>query len=67
MRTTVDSVAAFPLDTPVLFTRIDQAISKAGTQGTLRKALEASVTGTFPVVVDTTYGEEIPIGMINAR
>jgi len=25
------------------------------------------VTGTFPVVVDTTYGEEIPIGTINAR
>ena len=26
---------AFPLDTPVLFTRIDAAIAKAGTSGTL--------------------------------
>lgn len=34
---------------------------------TLLKALEGSVTGTFPVVVDTTFGEEIPIGTINAR
>ena len=32
---------AFPLDTPVLFTRIDAAIAKAGTSGTLRKSLEA--------------------------
>lgn len=44
-------VAAFPLDTPVLFTRIDQAIAKAGTSGTLRKSLEAIADQTRPVIV----------------
>lgn len=42
---------AFPLDTPVLFTRIDAAIGLAGTQGTLRKSLEAIADQTRPVIV----------------
>lgn len=42
---------AFPLDTPVLFTRIDQAISKAGTSGTLRTSLEAIADQVRPVIV----------------
>lgn len=42
---------AFPLDTPVLFTRIDAAINKAGSEGTLRKSLEAIADQTRPVIV----------------
>ena len=49
--------AAFPLDTPVLFTRIDQAISKAGTSGTLRKSLEAIADQTRPVIVVVRVAE----------
>lgn len=34
---------------------------------TLLDALDEALIGTFPVVVDTTYGEEIEVGTINAR
>ncbi len=42
---------AFPLDTPVLVTDIRTAISKAGTEGTLKGALEAIADQTTPFVV----------------
>lgn len=48
---------AFPLDTPVLFTRIDAAIAKAGTSGTLRKSLEAIADQTRPVIVVVRVAE----------
>lgn len=49
--------AAFPLDTPVLFTRIDQAISKAGTTGTLKTALECISDQVRPVIVIVRVAE----------
>lgn len=48
---------AFPLNKPVLFTRIDQAISKAGTLGTLRDSLEAIQAQTRPVIVIVRVAE----------
>ena len=47
----------FPLDTPVLVTRIDLAISKAGTSGTLRRTLEAIADQTRPVMVIVRVAE----------
>ena len=41
----------FPLNTPVQITRIDQAISKAGTLGTLRRCLEVIQDQTRPVII----------------
>ena len=58
MATASDADAdAFPLDTPVLFTRIDAAIAKAGTSGTLRKSLEAIADQTRPVIVVVRVAE----------
>ncbi|RVU03921.1 phage tail protein [Novosphingobium umbonatum] len=42
---------AFPLNTPVLVTNIDEAVGKAGTGGTLASALEAIGDITTPLVV----------------
>lgn len=43
--------ATFPLNTPVLITRVQNAIAKAGKKGTLRAALQAIVDQAKPVVV----------------
>lgn len=43
--------AAFPLNTPVLVTDVDAAAGKAGSGGTLKKALEAIADQTSPIVV----------------
>lgn len=43
--------AAFPLNTPVLVTKVDAAISKAGTLGTLSGALTAIRDQARPIVV----------------
>ena len=42
---------AFPLNKPVLITRVNQALGKAGTQGTLTKALDAIADQSTPVIV----------------
>jgi phage tail sheath protein FI len=41
----------FPLNKPALVTRVTQAIGKAGTQGTLSRALDAIADQSSPVVV----------------
>ncbi|MFC0683558.1 phage tail sheath subtilisin-like domain-containing protein [Novosphingobium clariflavum] len=46
-----DIDAAFPLDTPVLVTSVDIAAGKAGSLGTLKKALEAIGDQSSPIVV----------------
>ncbi len=43
--------AAFPLNTPVLVTKVDAAIAKAGTSGTLAGALTAIKDQARPIVV----------------
>ena len=43
--------AAFPLNTPVLITKVDSAIAKAGTLGTLAGALNAIKEQARPIVV----------------
>ncbi|HTH12211.1 MAG TPA: phage tail protein, partial [Acidovorax sp.] len=43
--------AAFPLNTPVLVTKVDAAIAKAGTLGTLAGALTAIRDQARPIVV----------------
>ncbi len=65
----------FPLDTPVLVTRIDEAIGNAGTTGTLPKALDAIGDQTSPVMVvirvaegaDEAATEANLIGTTNAQ
>jgi hypothetical protein len=47
----------FPLDTPVLLTNILTGIGSAGTQGTLRKSLEAIASQTKPVTVVVRVAE----------
>jgi phage tail sheath protein FI len=42
---------AFPLNKPTLITRVNTAIGKAGTLGTLRKALDAISDQSTPVIV----------------
>lgn len=51
---------AFPLDTPVLITNVLTASGKAGTQGTLAKALDAIAdqTNTLVVVVRVEQGAD---------
>ncbi|PUA16831.1 phage tail sheath protein [Glaciimonas sp. PCH181] len=51
---------AFPLDTPVLLTNVIAALGKAGTQGTLRRALEAigAQTKPFTIVVRVAEGAD---------
>lgn len=48
---TTDLNAAFPLNTPVLVTDVDAAAGKAGTGGTLAKALEAIGDQCSPIVI----------------
>jgi len=50
----------FPLDTPVLLTNIQAAVAKAGTQGTLKTALQAMAnqTNSLCVVVRVATAEE---------
>jgi phage tail sheath protein FI len=48
--------AVFPLDRPALITDIEAAIGKAGTTGSLRKALRAIADQTSPVVVVVRVG-----------
>ncbi|GGZ02638.1 phage tail sheath subtilisin-like domain-containing protein [Novosphingobium colocasiae] len=59
---TTDLNAAFPLNTPVLVTDVDAAAGKAGTGGTLAKALEAIGDQCSPIVnvlrVPIATGEE---------
>lgn len=43
--------AAFPLNTPVLVTSVDAAAGKAGSLGTLKRALEAIGDQSSPVVI----------------
>ena len=43
--------AAFPLDTPVLVTNVYNALAKAGTGGTLAKALQAIADQARPITV----------------
>ncbi|WP_428142976.1 phage tail sheath protein [Delftia acidovorans] len=49
---------AFPLDTPVLFTNIEKALDKAGTNGTLPEALKAIKDQSRPVLVIV----RVPVG-----
>ena len=51
---------AFPLDTPVLLTNVTAMLGKAGTQGTLRRTLEAISLNAkpFTVVVRVAQGED---------
>lgn len=42
---------AFPLNEPVLITNVNTAIGKAGTQGTLKKSLDAIADQASPVIV----------------
>ncbi|MDE1011534.1 MAG: phage tail sheath protein [Paraburkholderia fungorum] len=50
----------FPLDTPVLLTNVIAALGKAGTKGTLRKALNAigAQTKPFTIVVRVAEGKD---------
>jgi len=47
----------FPLDTPVLLTNVLTAIGSAGTQGTLRRVLEAIASQTKPITVVVRVAE----------
>jgi phage tail sheath protein FI len=49
--------AAFPLNTPVLVTNVDVAAGKAGSLGTLKKALEAIGDQASPIVVVVRVAE----------
>jgi phage tail sheath protein FI len=49
--------AAFPLNTPVLVTDVDAAAGKAGSLGTLKKALEAIGDQASPIVVVVRVAE----------
>lgn len=51
--------AAFPLDTPVLVTDIRDAIGKAGTDGTLKPALEAIADQVSPILVIVRVAEGV--------
>jgi phage tail sheath protein FI len=48
---------AFPLDTPVLVTNVQQAAGQAGTQGTLARTLEAIAAQSQPVTVVVRVAE----------
>ncbi|WP_110687013.1 phage tail sheath protein [Salinicola aestuarinus] len=48
---------AFPLDTPVLVTSVASALGNAGTQGTLRRTLQAIADQCSPVVVVVRVAE----------
>ena len=48
---------AFPLDTPVLITNVQQAIGKAGTSGTLSASLDAIADQASPVVIVVRVAE----------
>jgi phage tail sheath protein FI len=50
---------AFPLDTPVLVTDIRDAIGKAGTDGTLKPALEAIADQVSPILVIVRVAEGV--------
>ncbi|MBS7660552.1 phage tail sheath protein [Pseudomonas lalucatii] len=50
---------AFPLDTPVLLTDVLTAIGKAGTQGTLAKALDAIADNASPLTVVVRVAEGV--------
>lgn len=74
--TSTDADAAFfPLDTPVLVTNVLTAIGKAGTLGTLAKALDAIAdqTNTLCVVVRVAPGADVAatntavIGTVTAK
>src|SRR5689334_10362067 len=54
------NAAAFPLNKPVLLTDVVTAIGKAGTKGTLARALKAIAAQTKPVtiVVRVAEGED---------
>ncbi|MDF3935346.1 phage tail sheath protein [Pseudomonas citronellolis] len=66
---------AFPLDTPVLLTNVQAAVSKAGTSGTLGPSLQAIAdqTNALTVVVRVAEGEDEAsttsnlIGTVNAE
>jgi phage tail sheath protein FI len=49
----------FPLNKPVLITRVNQAIGKAGTQGTLARSLDAIADQASPVIVVV----RVPVGV----
>jgi len=51
------NVAAFPLNTPVLITKVMDAIGKSGTTGTLRASLQAIADQARPVVVVVRVAE----------
>src|SRR3546814_3376462 len=51
--------AAFPLNTPVLVADIRSAIGNAGTDGTLRPALEAIADQTSPILVIVRVAEGV--------
>lgn len=50
---------AFPLDQPTLITNVDTAIGNAGTQGTLRRTLEAIADQAKPIIVAVRVAEGI--------
>lgn len=51
--------ATFPLNTPVLLTRLSTAISKAGSSGTLKRSLEAIAAQTSPTIVVVRVAEGV--------
>lgn len=64
--TTADT-ALFPLNRPVLITNLTDAISKAGTGGTLRPALEAIAAQSSPVVVVVRVAEGLDTDATNSN
>ncbi|KAG0190628.1 hypothetical protein DFQ28_001743 [Apophysomyces sp. BC1034] len=51
------NATVFPLDTPVLITNVQQAVSQAGTGGTLARTLDAMAAQTQPVTIVVRVAE----------
>ena len=60
-------VTLFPLNRPVLITNLNNAIAKAGTDGTLRPTLEAIAAQSSPVVVVVRVAEGLDADETNSN
>lgn len=56
--TEASAIAAFPVNTPVLVSNINSAISDAGDGGTLKPALEAIADQTTPIIIVVRVDED---------
>ena len=56
--TAASAIAAFPLNTPVLVSNINNAISDAGDGGTLKPALEAIADQITPIIIVVRVDED---------